>query len=383
MPSPLTWSTPPSGAETAVDVGTGFTYVSKAGDYWFALTDDNNNTGGTLPIVRYATDPAGPWSTATIPAQPSGYTSSAALTSMHGVVHGDGYYAFAVRYSTLLGDVTHRILYATDPGGTWSDHQYDSTEYHWISDFIHDGSTFIAVGRKRVGNPQPAFISTCATPGGTWAFNTSAATTGYDISTLSGSGSYWEIGSIDFDGTTYVTSATARSSSANTYTARYSTALTSGWAEPSGPPTADYIELVRVHPNGYWTGTNDATTTIHYAADPSGTWSSVSLSSVAKYVDNVGYDGGAWVATGGKDVSGFTQPAMFYLVGSGSPDGTYTEITGTTFSAVNGQEVYGIAVESGLWVAASSYYGQVRYSRVQSPSAGRSPRLRVRQTPYL
>jgi hypothetical protein len=201
-------------------------YVSHAGSYWFSATP---GSGASLSL-RYSTSATGPFVEATLPAEPSGYDLYNVVIQK-GVVYGDGTYAFLVAYYDAPSTIKYRVLHATDPAGTWSSYEWDSTDDYICYCFAFLDGLFIIGGYYNDGaSPYPAFIATCATADGTYTINTSAATTGYDISVPTGSPAFWFVSDIAFDGTNWVSIGLI----GGTAGVRTSTTLTSGWSNP-GP----------------------------------------------------------------------------------------------------------------------------------------------------
>lgn len=393
MAVPVTWAAPASGGTNA---NAGVTQLSYANGYYFAASTDVTSK----PVVRYTTDPTGTWSQATLPNPPTGFSDFTYGPTR--VVYGGGYYALAVYYTsnTTSPYRAMRVLYASSPGGTWSQYQYDATEAHWPLDLLYDGTRFVVVGRKFAAS-DIGFIAYATTPGGTWTFNTSSATIGYTNAL--------QVIGIDFDGTTYVTTAYSTATPAAPLM-RYSTALTSGWATPSTPPSTLDVASVRYQSNGYWTayrGGADFDNRIWQTTTPSGTWNqtipNILGASDLKDIQDVFYDDGVWMIAGADEPGAQPVPALYYLAKTGSPhspSGGWTAITGAGFNANSGgsgARLTGLYAGSGLWLAASDYLGELRYglprsaptylrqrqSPVRAPSRVRGVDLRQRQTPRI
>lgn len=385
MVAPATWSAPASGGSLASSTSIGV--VSYANGYWFALT--RSFTASTAPVLRYATNPAGTWSTATLPAAPVGYTSVYAFDQNNGVISDGTTFAFLATYNN--GSATkYRVVYATDPSGTWSSHEFDATDTYRATALWFANSTWVLVGTYSGASPQPAFIGTCSTANGTYSWNTSLATTGYDTT---GAVS-WTIRDVAFDGTTWVT--IADPSTTTTDVGRYSTSLTSGWATPSGLTfTAGAAgRRLRTASNGYWMALDYATGDgkLLYTATPSGTWTSVDDSTIGftQYLMCAEFGADYWVVVGGHLSGGYDQPDIAYTASTGAPSGTWTQATsGFTTPASTDVYVMSVAYGSGYFVALSTYLGELRWCNTSPPvgprrrAIGTSYHLRQRQTPYI
>lgn len=381
MVAPTTWQSPAL-VPTAPGIGQTRGFISKVGGYWFVVSADSSEND---PCVRYATDPTGTWATATMPTAPPG-TTEAVGPSVHGVQFDGTYYAFAVAYNTPSS--AYRIIYCTDPTGTWTSYQYDATEAHDYADLIHDGTQWVMVGRKRQTGNDPAFIGTCSTPGGTWTFYTAFSETGYDLTALSGTTSFWDILSIDYDGASYVTAA-QKSNSGSTYEMRHSSSLLASW----GTPTFDSglsgtrVDVLRAV-EGKWLGWASSQTTYLYASAGTGTW--FGCGTAQHQIVNpevIGYGNGTWVVGGATGSLGgsATTPTLSYLVAS-TPSSTFAtanpDVTGTS------NAVAWLHYDSGTWMLADYATVDLRYSNVTDPPVyrrpiGRSMHLRQRQTPFI
>jgi hypothetical protein len=367
MVAPDTFTLSAAGtADSAVNV------VSKAGDYWFALSF---STAGTaqVPTVRYASDPAGAWGTATMPAAPATYEFVSGSPFRHGVVFDGSQYAFGLSYRNAGATATETYaFYASDPTGTWARSQIGTSSNLDLADFIHDGTQFIAVGRGVTSNNP--WIAYCSTANGTWTLNNTEATTGY-LPTAD-----WRIESIDFDGTQYVTVATGP----GTDGARYSTSLTSGWAAPTSfPTTLGTLKNLRYYGAvDTWVVADGANTNYYYATDPTDTWTAIGSASTGMTdgVFDMAYGSGYWLAAGNTlNGSFYDVPRVAYLSGP-SPAGTYTTVDdGFTDRPEDNTRAWSAWYADSYFVIGANGYGEVAYCFVGAVTAPRL--LRQRQSP--
>jgi hypothetical protein len=371
MAAPSIWSVPTSG-DSLSPTTTSSIPVSYCGTYWFAASQGASNLA---PRIRYATDPSGAWSEATLPAAPSGYTANYNIDRSSGVVTDGTTYALLVRYGNG-STFKYRLVYATDPSGTWSSHEYDTADrYSGVSLAYGDG-TWVLVGRDLTPSPRPAFIGTCSTVNGTWSFDTTTAGTGYDTTGMTGT-QYWEIRAIAHDGTTWVSTA-YQSSTGGTY-ARHSTSLSSGWAAPSSITLSGTTYRIRVHANGWWSMI-DASANAIVTSTPSGTWTTLTSSTTLldETLGGIDWTGGYWVAAGEYFNGVSVVPFMTYLKSDGSPASTFSPVA-TTNMTDSIAFVDSVAAGEGTFVAANLYAGELRYAYA---SVATGPTyLRQRQSP--
>lgn len=378
MVEPTTWLTPSSGGTVS---GSGFTptnVVTHAGDYWFALSIESGGTA--VAKIRYATDPAGSWGTATLPAAPTGYTTSQTTNGNYGVISDGTTYATFVTYSN--GSTTKtRIIHATDPSATWTSYEYDATDVYQPRVMIYADGKFVMAGRSNVASPSPAFIGYCTTADGTWTFGTAYSETGYDISVLTGGTRFWSIGGIDYDGGTWVTLASRNDTS--TWSIRSSASLTASWGTPTATFNSNAGHPLRYHAAGWWAA-GDGLADSQITDSPSGTWSSLGSASVAlDDLRGLAWGNGWWVAVGAKRPSA-REPRITDLNSTGTPSGTYgTAIGAGAFTDPAGDVILrSVYHYGGTVVASSDYQGELRYSVVGVPFVATGPTyLRQRQSP--
>lgn len=377
MTSPTPWSTP--GSVSSVGASTLNHKISYANGYWFSLVVDYSASPAAYRL-RWATDPSGTWTEATLPAPPTGY-SVADNGFLHDVeVISDGTtFAVLVGYYKLSPTTyRHRILYATNPAGTWSSYQFDATESYEAHDLAYGAGTWVLVGTYRGSTPQPAFVATSSTVNGTYTFLTTSAATGYSTSGLPSFAACKILG-IDYDGSTWVTVGATQNTS-NTYTILYSSSPTSGWAAPSSIPSGGFIYNVRYHANGWWTA--EAGTDVFYTNSPSGTWSQLASSShgATYLLSNISHNGDSWVVVGAVKPSTYSIPAITYLDSTGSPSGTYTVATDTfTLPGAASSQALDIGSSGTTFVVGGSYLGQIRYWPLVANTTRKI--LRLRQSP--
>jgi hypothetical protein len=369
------WRTPASGATVA---GSEWFYqpISNGGGYWFCLS--NASTSLTL---RYAADPAGAWSTATLPAAPATYAVSA-IDRDNGVVSDGTTFATAVVYSSGAARKS-RILHATDPGGTWSSYEFDATDTYRPRALLYADGGWVMVGQDSSGNP---FIGTASTVDDSWTFHTGSTATGY--------GSGYAMQAIGFDGTTWVTSAW---DGLGNRSLRVSTSITSGWTTPTLPALDGIPDCITYHANGWWTCHVDQTQWL-FTDDPDGTWSEfdVAQHGLDAYAPRIAWGADTWVLVGSSEGASYQEPYAVYLSSTGSPSGTYT--ASAPGWPTDSRDVYGtdVAFAGGYFVAASSLDADLRYattaaprllrqrqSEKRTPSRVRGVDLRQRQTPFI
>jgi hypothetical protein len=369
MPAPTTWSAPASGGtDPDTWAGTG-TYVSKAGNYWFALT---RSTATNTVKLRVSSSAGGDWTFASLPAAPSGYTSNQTASWYSGVHYGGSNYAFVIGYSNGT-TYKYRIIHTTNPTGSWSAYAFDNTDTYQpsLGGLIYANNLWVLVGRYLTASPQPGFIATSSAVTGPYTFNTSAATTGYDTATLSGTGTrYFDIRTIAFNGTRWVTGADTNSGPAYV---RTSTTLTSGWAAPTTAPSINSCSQLRYHSNNYWTFI-EGNGALWFTADPTTSWTEITNTTVGaeNVLGNIAYGDGYWLVA----CSYLTAPLddavrISYLESNGSPNGTYSFADATGFFDSQAVDTYGqdIVYADGYFLASATYDGELRYCQVTGPPA--------------
>lgn len=398
MPAPTTWQTPSS-----VDVvPSNFHTITYAGGYWFSLT----RQGGAHRVrLRVTTDPTGSWDEVTLPTQPTGYTEGEIQDEGSGVIYDGTTWAFGLSYYDSSGVETCRIVYTTNPTGTWSTHQYDTSDTYVFRGFAYGDGKWVVTGFDKSGSqPWPGFIGYATSITGTWTLNSSSATTGYDVSALGVTGVLF-IQRVLYDGTHWVTTATESAPANVDSWMRVSTSLTSGWAAPSSFTLGDFGGGLR-YAGGYWTLSNRNTSlggVFAYAQDPTGTWTNVTNTKhLHGYLTgHLSFSGTYWVCPGSTSISGWRTPEVSYLRRP-SPDGTYTAAT-TTLTGGAGEYADVIvptsAYANGYFVVGSNNDGEIRYcyvgteqnptylrrrqSPAYTPSRVRGVDTRARQTPII
>lgn len=391
-PSSITESFPAGGVDNARRT---YGVVSYCGGYYFGLVLGHAfSPYGTDAYLRYAADPTGTWTNVTVPSPPSGYTvvidSLTEYQHEHRMFFDGTTYAMLIRY-TNGSAVKHRIWYATDPTGTWTSHEFDSSDTKNALGFGYaDGTWFMCGSVAGTG----AFIGTASSPTGTWTFTTASGSTSY-----SNANSY--IRSLAFNGTHWVhvgnNGTVQRIKTAPTVTGTWTTQVT---------PIVD-MQSARAHPNGYVTVCAEAESfgddLVYYAADPTGTWSTLTTTDHGLDIcTDIAFSGTGWAATG--RVS--TTPTATYLDGT-SPAGTYGTATFTpSLGSSGGFAMHTLAIGSHHWVVAgqegtassdrtnivryfalpastTASYLRQRQSPLRTPSRLRGVDTRLRQTPTI
>jgi hypothetical protein len=366
--APTSWNDPASGGTYTNASRSYRTYVNYAGGYWFALSQDA--TSGDM-VLRYATDPRGAWSTATLPAPPPGATGAQGTNAYSGVQSDGASFGFIVSDS-VAGVTEYRIIHATDPAGTWAATLFSTAATYSPSlggGFRYADGNWIVTGRDASNN---GLLSVSSTVDGTYAHYTSAATTGY--------GAGWEITGTHYDGSTWVS--TAFPTGGGNASIRYSSSLTSGWATPSSLPTATYLVDPTPHANGYWSVIAGAGVSMWYTDTPSGTWTARTFGSFGfgRAVWSLAWAKNYWVAGGDTDVDTYRSAKVLYSAGGGAPDGTFTEAVGAMTPAGAGiaTGIGNVDYANGFYVAANGRSGELRYCLLVDAA----PRLlRQRQSP--
>lgn len=368
--------------------------VSYANGYYFSLSYDTSGASDVLSL-QYAADPTASWSSATMPAAPSGYPRVAGFSMRHGVVYGNGEYAFALSYDSGGTASKTYAVHNSSPSGTWTATQIGTATNLSCADMIYAGGTFVAVGRD-YSTSGPAWIAYATATTATWTINNTTATTGYD------STADWRLECIDYDGSQFFTVANGPGTVDG---GRYSTSLTGGWGTVTFTQNFSTNKELRYHsgastwtlmdPNGF--------DNVLYATDPAGAWGTVSKASLGMTIEtrDIVYGAGMWIAIGTERPGSFQQPKVTYLLGT-SPQGTYTAVDSTAFTAqsanvrgwtttyANGYFLTGSRaaiseVRYLAWsaVAAAARYLRQRQSPVRAPSRVRPPQLRQRQRPEV
>jgi hypothetical protein len=274
------------------------------------------------------------------------------------VTDGYGTCALLIRYGNG-STFKHRIVYTTAPGGTWTSKEFDTADRYLMMSLAYGDGKWVLVGRDMTPSPRPAVIGTCSNVSGTWVFDT--VNTGYSTAGMTGT-QYWEIESIGYSGTHWVS--TAYQSSTFLTTVRVSTSLTSGWAAPTTlPGLVGLTWRIRAHDNGWWSMI-DGDDIVVVSSNPTGTWTA--LSSTTTLLDSsiasLAWTNGYWVAAGEYDSGPVNTPQMTYLQSDGSPISTFTPVTATNMSDVaNFDRAESVAGAAGIFVAGSSQ-GEIRYS---------------------
>lgn len=386
MGAPTTWNAPSSGG-TVSSTTASFHDVYHAGDYWFSVARTTNTT----LTVRYAADPTGTWSTATLPAWPTGTTSITPMDS-GGVQYDGTHYAFGVNTGGTAGA---RLYYATDPGSTWTDHDFGAGTTYDAQALLHDGSRWIVAGQYLAATPKPAFIGYTGAGSAVTSTYTFGTAVGYDPAGITG----WTITALGYDGTHYVSAATRSPTSGINGHLRYATDITSTWSTPTTTQIEQTNRLQYDAGVDYWynMGPNPRP---YYAQDPTATWTVLGTAStgLTDEVLGLGYGDGYWVA-GGRYSNPGALPGVSYLQAS-SPSGTYTVLTSGQhgFGTDSSQIVYTVAYHGGYWVAGSNLDCELRWCRTgattpatlrqrqsprRSPSRVGYPALRQRQSPFI
>jgi hypothetical protein len=339
--------------------------------------------GASNAEVRYASDPTGTWSSATIPAIPSG-TTTVTPDSPYRMSFDGTYYAMCISYWTAFSTIKSRVIYATSLGGTWTAYEFDSGNTYVPHDFAYLNGEWVMAGYSLGSNPRPAFIGTCATPMGTWSFDTSSGGTGLDPSGLS-SGDGWQIYRIGYADGDYVHLYDQITGSG--VGLKTSTSLSSGWTDPTSAPapsTYAYNVYFLTHANGHWMAqailNADGKPYLAYASDPTGTWSTVTptnlgLNATSRLVQGAAHDGTNYVLAGGESGTVYSS----YLGSTGSPAGTYTTVT----SGLAGDMTCDVVYHDPRHVTVQRT-GAIRYSNsipFPTPTPDGPTLLRQRQSP--
>lgn len=356
----------------------------------YFVTMANGNGAATNVSVRYATDPKGTWTSASMPALPSGVTT-VDPNGPYGVdFDGTNYATAALYYSGSTYKA--RILHTTDLGGTWSSYEFDTANRYRPADIAYLNGEWVMVGIDYNSGPYKPFIATCSTPNGTWTFDTTASGTGLSTSGFGATDGYSirRIHYADGDYTYLYTRLSTFTSGINT-----STSLSSGWGAPSsfpGAPTYAPLDRFLAYVNGYWFTcvwlNAGARPYMAYATNPAGTWSTVSatdldLDNNFSEVHGIAYDGEQYVIAGIK--TRFTSSWQYerfsgYLVSSGSPAGTYTTVTsGLATGSRSG--THDVVFVAPVFVTTQNA-GGIRYSNDTQPLPSTGPTyLRQSQSP--
>ena len=365
------------------------------GGKWVAFSND-----ALAFHIRTATDPTGTWTDATLPSIPSGYDSFIFATNM--AYDGSGTWAVCMGLSGSSGTI-FRMLYATDPAGTWSFQDFGAgAGPYWVEGYdalTYGNGTWAVVGYQDLGPSvaHPAFVAACSTITGTWTFSVGSTATGYDI-TGYGASERWLPGAIIWDGTYWITVAhTNQAAVIDRGGIRTSTSLTSGWSAPTFPSFwHNYLWVLRQHSNGYYTisgirdgiviGSPSNFDRIVYATSPTGTWSLTTAGNMAPtygQTHEVVYTGGLWAATSDSE-------EVFTYSSTGAPTGTFTAVTGMTlgtsypYSIATDGTYLVVGWENGpvQWAGAKArrYLRQRQSPRSNPTRVGQVPSLRQRQT---
>ena len=174
MAGPTGYTSPSSGGgASGSTVGGYVTYVNST---WVAASDYPSSA--SEPVIRYATDPTGTWSTATaLPAGPGTHVNGRNVLGP--VLYVGGTYYVCVRYLKALGSsdkYTYRIYSTTSLSGSWTTTDPGVNDYcEWNSlDYIN--GEFVLSGceiwNTATSNPWPGIIAHCSTVGGTWTKET-------------------------------------------------------------------------------------------------------------------------------------------------------------------------------------------------------------------
>jgi hypothetical protein len=344
-------------------------WVSRTNQYWFAMSIDS---GGGAPTVRYASTLGGTWSTASIP-QPSGsYTIQYGTPTRHGVVYGLGVYAFVVSYrdSGTTGTETW-VIRATNPSGTWTASRVTTSNNLLVNDMIFVNGALVCVGRGVTSNNPFSAYSYNPT---TWTLYNTLARTGYDPT------QDYRIESMGWDGVRYMTVATGPG---GTDTARFGVNYyTQTWSTPTNFPTGlGTMKSLKFHKYaGIWTISDQLNTNYYWTygggATAPNTWYQLDSSStgMADASMDLAYGKGYWIASGNVLNGSFNDvPRLAYLYSpSGSPVGTYTEITQDGFPdrPDSSMRAWSINYHNSRFITATSGYGDVAYSVAESPPIG-------------
>lgn len=387
----------PSSLPTATSSSQGFNRVSYAGGYWFSLT--RAAASDTIQL-RYASDPTGTWTLATLPSAPVGYTDYNAPGFNRGVVHKDGQWAFLNAYGNGSFAYVLRMVYATDPTGTWSTATLDpGTTTDGLPVFNTAGTVFVAGGATSTANNAWLGYGTSIT--GTWTIGTTSTATGYDPATRD-----WIVADIEYGNSLWLTTAyDATNGTAGTikYASSFTAALAGGgWSSIADTTfgTASITSL-RYQSNGVWTAVVSKSE-LAYSSDPTGsTWSRVSSGTLGlSRVWDVVYNDNLWLVSGARTIGGFLVPTLQYCTGA-TPTGPFTLVDDDGWSYVSGTDAIGqsLAMSSNRWLASTTYgnnsvswwdqpatnptYLRQRQSPVRAPSRVRPVQLRNRQRPEV
>lgn len=352
--------------------GTSFVdFLSYANGYWFVCAAE---TGGDHRL-QYASDPNGPWTTVTLPANPTGYE---AVYNDMSLVYFDGTdYAVLVEYQQSGGGagLKYRVLHATSPSGTWSAHEFDSSDLYLARAWAYGDGTWVIAGRYDSGTNRPAFIATSATAAGTYTFHTSLADTGLDNSVTS-----CTITDIGWDGTYWVQVGYEQSPTNKSYIQTAATPTGAWTKRKTYNNTGTLLPKYLAHQSGYWSAALNSSADFIYAADPTSTWGTVV--SATHTVDTIGgpigYDGSAWVVPGYKTISAVDYPITAYLEVTGDPSGTWSQST-FPIGFPSGGGAVSIQAAEDTWLVSVGRYSSDGILFV--PATARPATLRQRQSP--
>lgn len=370
MTAPTTWTAPASGG-TVADASVSFNTVTYAGGYWFSVT----NTSGNIRL-RYATDPTGTWTEATMPAAPGG-TTSYNFDYTSGVVSDGTTWAFLALYFSP-GTYTPRVIHTTNPAGTWSSYDPGVGSYQ-MSSLAYGNGVWALVGCTAYSAPYGPVIATSSSASGTYTSYTTASATGYDTAVL---GSF-NIEAIRYDGSgTWVT---AGITSGGTEYARYGTTMSppGSWSAPSSYSATGAFDANRLrYQNSHWTAIDNGGRQVLWTTSASGSWTLTDDTAhlLDSYAAELTYWNGYWVLVGGRLPVTKIAPAVAYTsnadpsTGWSAVDPT-SLLSGFTWPGSSDVRLTGVATDGNYLVAGSQYFGELRYVKT-TPTY-----LRQRQSP--
>ena len=404
MAGPTGYTSPSSGGgASGSTVGGYVTYVNST---WVAASDYPSSA--SEPVIRYATDPTGTWSTATaLPAGPGTHVNGRNVLGP--VLYVGGTYYVCVRYLKALGSsdkYTYRIYSTTSLSGSWTTTDPGVNDYcEWNSlDYIN--GEFVLSGceiwNTATSNPWPGIIAHCSTVGGTWTKETDST------SGLSGTTQDRILGVKYVDGTYYRLlwrGPVNPSGGANPFLVRieYSSSLTAGsWTAYStistGTPCGTFRTVAGTtywgHHSGTWVVLIDGIP--NYTTDLTGSWSTSTLPSGCPYAASYAV-GNGWIGIAGYiNTSGSTgSERMAYGTSWGGTFSTATEsFAGSAVWAANlgygnkrfvGMSDVGslnVSNEVSVYPPTVTYLRQ-RQSPKRAPSRVRGVDLRQRQSPRI
>jgi hypothetical protein len=374
----FSWATPSGDSTSGAGTDTYGSVVRASSTLWLALTQTSSSTIS----LRASEDDSGSWSTISLTAAPTGYTTSISIANP-GIVVGDTYVAFVVLYEGTSGYQTavFRRTISGTPTASWSRLLFTANRFRGFG-LTWDGTGWLIAGNFAIPgityDATHAYIS-ASNPGGTWqtsgVFTPAGSTSPAIMRSIAYSSSlsrYAAIG-VNSGGTTVAGyTGTARSTSVS-------------WTSATPVSGLDRVQWV----NGYFVAVGAASSSFAYSSDGI-TWSSHTPSGSLGNVYGIAHNAtlGLWLLS--------TDAGLAY---SSTLTGTYTleslasiGISGALLASVlspDGDEALALGSSTGLLrfspgqSATAPRLLRQRQSPKRTPARVRGVDLRQRQTPFI